>query len=85
MKLPHDLRSFWGDYSMKIDGFCGCCNPSHFAFLSTVRQTGDIGNHLGQIREAQQILKQYKEEDDWNYSKVMFINFVLFLFGLFRS
>ncbi|MBC8180383.1 hypothetical protein H8E88_04590 [candidate division KSB1 bacterium] len=29
-----DLRSFWGEYSMKIDGFCGCCNPSHFAFLS---------------------------------------------------
>jgi hypothetical protein len=29
-----DFRSFWGEYSMKIDGFCGCCNPSHFAFLS---------------------------------------------------
>jgi len=29
-----NLRSYWGEYSMKINGFCGCCNPSHFAFLS---------------------------------------------------
>jgi len=28
-----DLRSSWGEYSMEIDGFCGCCNPSHFMIL----------------------------------------------------
>ncbi|MCX6280540.1 MAG: hypothetical protein NTU51_01090 [Bacteroidetes bacterium] len=27
------LNSAWGEASMAIDGFCGCCNPSHFAFL----------------------------------------------------
>jgi hypothetical protein len=24
-----DLRTSWGTYSMDIEGFCGCCNPSH--------------------------------------------------------
>ncbi len=28
-----DLRSYWGEFSMEIEGFCGCCNPSHFAIL----------------------------------------------------
>ena len=28
------LNSAWGEASMAVDGFCGCCNPSHFAFLS---------------------------------------------------
>ncbi|NOR54322.1 MAG: hypothetical protein GQ536_09575 [Candidatus Aminicenantes bacterium] len=27
------LRSSWGEYSMEIGGFCGCCNPSHFVIL----------------------------------------------------
>ena len=26
--------SFWGEPSFKIEGFCGCCNPSHIALLS---------------------------------------------------
>jgi sugar lactone lactonase YvrE len=26
--------SSWGKASMGVDGFCGCCNPSNFAFLS---------------------------------------------------
>jgi hypothetical protein len=26
-----DMRSSWGGYSMTIEGFCGCCNPTHFA------------------------------------------------------
>lgn len=25
------LRSSWGIFSMNIEGFCGCCNPVHFA------------------------------------------------------
>ncbi len=28
-----DLRSSWGTFSMEIQGFCGCCNPSHFMIL----------------------------------------------------
>lgn len=27
------LRSSWGKFSMEIEGFCGCCNPSHFVIL----------------------------------------------------
>ena len=26
--------STWGKVSMGVDGFCGCCNPSNFAFLA---------------------------------------------------
>lgn len=29
-----EYRWAWGTYSMKTDGFCGCCNPSHIAILS---------------------------------------------------
>ena len=25
------MKSMWGQSSMAIDGFCGCCNPSHIA------------------------------------------------------
>lgn len=28
------ITSTWGIASMAVDGFCGCCNPSHFAVLS---------------------------------------------------
>jgi hypothetical protein len=28
------LLSHWGESSMALEGFAGCCNPSHFAFLS---------------------------------------------------
>ena len=28
------LISTWGKASMDVEGFCGCCNPSHFAILS---------------------------------------------------
>lgn len=31
--LDGDFRTSWGEFSMEIEGFCGCCNPSHFAFL----------------------------------------------------
>lgn len=27
------FRTSWGEASMDIEGFCGCCNPSHFAVL----------------------------------------------------
>ena len=25
------LRFAWGKFSMKVEGFCGCCNPTHLA------------------------------------------------------
>jgi hypothetical protein len=28
------MLSAWGESSFAIEGFCGCCNPSHFAMLS---------------------------------------------------
>jgi len=28
-----DLRTIWGEFAMEIEGFCGCCNPSHFIIL----------------------------------------------------
>jgi hypothetical protein len=30
------LRSSWGSYGMELEGFCGCCNPTHIA----IRQDG---------------------------------------------
>ena len=29
-----DLRSSWGVFSMTIEGFCGCCNPTHITILN---------------------------------------------------
>ncbi|MCX6304900.1 MAG: NHL repeat-containing protein [Bacteroidetes bacterium] len=29
-----DLTFTWGESSMAMEGFCGCCNPSNFAMLS---------------------------------------------------
>lgn len=28
-----ELRTFWENHSQDIDGFTGCCNPAHLAFL----------------------------------------------------
>ena len=28
-----DFRTSWGEYSMELAGFCGCCNPTHMAIL----------------------------------------------------
>lgn len=28
-----NLRAYWENSSMKIEGFSGCCNPAHYAFL----------------------------------------------------
>lgn len=27
------LQSSWGKFAMDVEGFCGCCNPAHFALL----------------------------------------------------
>lgn len=31
--LDGGWRSSWGEFSMDIEGFCGCCNPTHFVIL----------------------------------------------------
>ena len=31
--LDGDFRTSWGAFSMEIDGFCGCCNPTNFIIL----------------------------------------------------
>jgi len=32
-----DFRSSWGEFSMEVEGFCGCCNPAHIAILDDGR------------------------------------------------
>jgi hypothetical protein len=32
--LDGGWRSSWGEFAMDIEGFCGCCNPSHLAILT---------------------------------------------------
>lgn len=29
-----NLRGWWQKSSMQVDGFCGCCNPSHIAIMA---------------------------------------------------
>ncbi|MBD3374097.1 hypothetical protein GF406_03595 [candidate division KSB1 bacterium] len=29
-----DFRTMWGESAMTIEGFCGCCNPTHIAIRS---------------------------------------------------
>jgi len=28
-----DLEFWWGEFSMNVEGFCGCCNPVNFAIV----------------------------------------------------
>lgn len=28
-----EIRSYWGNASASLEGFCGCCNPTHIAIL----------------------------------------------------
>jgi hypothetical protein len=36
-----DLEFSWGQYSNKVEGFCGCCNPVNFAILFGDDSSGD--------------------------------------------
>jgi len=29
-----ELKSSWGERSSAVEGFCGCCNPSHFTIMA---------------------------------------------------
>jgi hypothetical protein len=31
--LDGDLEFWWGENSMRVEGFCGCCNPANIAML----------------------------------------------------
>ena len=35
--LDGDFRSSWGEFTIDIEGFCGCCNPTHFVLLDDGR------------------------------------------------
>ena len=35
------LEFSWGEYSNKVEGFCGCCNPVNFAILFGEDPSGD--------------------------------------------
>jgi hypothetical protein len=64
-----DLRASWGISGMKIDQFCGCCNPSHFAIASDGSfVTGEKGiarvkvhNRLGKLVSVVAGPKQFNE------------------------
>lgn len=36
-----DLEFSWGEYSNKVEGFCGCCNPVNIAILYGDNPSGD--------------------------------------------
>lgn len=67
--LSGDFRSSWGEYSMEPAGFCGCCNPSHFAILEdgsfVTSEKGlarvKIYNRLGQLVSMVAAPDQFKE------------------------
>ena len=52
-----NLRSHWERTSMKPEGFSGCCNPSHFTFLSDGRF---VTSEKGLVR-----IKTYKRSGEF--------------------
>ena len=64
-----DLRSSWGEYSMTIEGFCGCCNPTHIAIMNNGKfVTSEKGiarvkvyNGLGELDSVVAGPKQFNE------------------------
>ncbi|HUU91123.1 MAG TPA: NHL repeat-containing protein [Phycisphaerae bacterium] len=55
------FRFAWGEFSMKIEGFCGCCNPTH---LAIDRQGNFITSEKGLPR-----VKVY--DDEGNFTSVV--------------
>lgn len=55
-----NLNSYWGKPSMRLEGFCGCCNPTAFAlwpgggFLTSEKGLTRIKRHLtdGSIKDV---------------------------------
>ncbi len=42
-----ELTQSWGKHSPEIEGFCGCCNPSHFAIIPN---RGFVTSEKGLVR-----------------------------------
>lgn len=63
------LRTSWGEPSMNIDGFCGCCNPTHIAIMKDGSfVTGEKGiarvkiyNRLGELAAVVAASDQFEE------------------------
>jgi len=51
------FRFAWGKYSMKIEGFCGCCNPTHLAV--------DAEGHFITSEKGLPRVKVYDEEGNF--------------------
>ncbi len=66
------LRTSWSRTSMNIDGFSGCCNPTHFAFLPdgsfVTTEKGipriKIHNQLGDFVTMVASAQQFDEDTD---------------------
>lgn len=64
-----DFRTSWGEYSMELAGFCGCCNPTHMAVLengSFVTSEKGIArvkvyNRLGELVSIVAVPDQFSE------------------------
>ncbi len=52
-----DLRTWWKGSSVRIDGFSGCCNPAHFAFMP---DGGFVTSEKGIVR-----IKVYKPSGEF--------------------
>ena len=55
------FRFAWGKFSMKIDGFCGCCNPTHLAI--------DSGGHF--ITSEKGLPRVKKHDDEGHFKSVV--------------
>jgi hypothetical protein len=63
------LRSSWGHYAMELEGFCGCCNPTHMAIMqdgSFVTSEKGIArvkvyNRIGELTSVVASAKQFNE------------------------
>ena len=62
--------SHWGKHSMKIEGFCGCCNPSHLArradgsFITSEKGMARIKvyDREGQLSAVVALPRHFKQE-----------------------
>lgn len=64
-----NFRTSWGEFGMEIQGFSGCCNPSHFALLedgsfvtsekglARVKIYNRIGNLVSVVAPAEQFIE----------------------------
>ncbi|MBN2588936.1 MAG: hypothetical protein JXA96_03665 [Sedimentisphaerales bacterium] len=56
-----DLEFSWGEYSNKVEGFCGCCNPVNIAILYGDDPSGDEDSFITSEKGLTRI-KAYNNE-----------------------